>query len=270
MNNNEAREEVEIDLTEIFQIIKDKISIILIVGLICAVLAGIGTKLFVTPLYQSETSLYVISDSEKEKLTNSDLAKNTLLTQDYAELIKSRTVMNQVVKVNHLEMTPEQLAGIITIDVKNGTRVINIKVTNNDPEMAKQLADSVREEGSAQIKQVMDAAAVKVVDPANLPLRPSSPNVKRNVLAAAVLGCFAVIAYLIVKHLMDDTIKSSEDVERYLGLSVLGTIPYDQELNKSHKKAHKAVKKAKKQNTTKKTKKPTDQTAVRRGKRGTK
>ncbi|MGY3724769.1 Capsular polysaccharide biosynthesis protein [Granulicatella balaenopterae] len=265
MNNNEVREEVEIDLAEIFQILKNKIGIILIVGIISAVLAGIGTKLFVTPLYQSETSLYVLSDSEKDNLTNSDLAKNTLLTQDYAELIKSRTVMNEVVKANHLEATPDQLAGQINIDVKNGTRVINIKVTDKDPEMAQTLADSVRQEGSEQIEQVMDVAAVKVVDPANLPLRPSSPNVKRNVLAAGVLGCFVVIAFLIVKHLMDDTIKTTDDVEQYLGLSVLGAIPYDEELNKSHKKAHKAVKKAK---ATKKT--STEPTTARRGKRGTK
>ena len=152
----------------------------------------------------------------------------TQLTADYAELIQSRYVLEEVIQVLGLDSSYEELSGRVNVTTPDGTRILTITVTDTDPVRAMDTANAIREVASVHITNVMDIEAVNVVETANMPTAQAGPNTLRNTLIGALLGAFVVIAVLIVRFLMDDTIKTSEDVEKYLQLSVLSVIPLNE------------------------------------------
>lgn len=235
--NQQRDDEIEIDLREIFAVLISKMGIIILAGMICALVSLVGTKLFITPQYQSVTKMYVLSQANSETLTSSDMSLSSYLTKDYAELIKSRTVAENVIAQLGLELKPEELLEKVTVSTQTDTRIVTIIVEDEDPYMACELADMIREASSAQIMSVMNSEAVNVVDVANIPDEPSSPSIMKNTLIGGSLGVFLAVAIILIQYLVNDTIKSAEDVEKYLQLSTLGTIPMNRtEANKKKRK----------------------------------
>lgn len=235
--NQQRNDEIEIDLREVVAVLWKRAPVILLTGLVLALLALVGTKLFITPEYQSTTRMYVLAKQNNDTLTNSDLQTSTLLTNDYAELIKSRTVTEAVIAEMGLDLTHEELLSKVEVTVPSDTRILTISVTDPDPYMARDLANAIRDTASEHIQTVMDVEAVNVADEANIPDTPISPSTMKNGLIAGVLGCILAMAVILVQYLTNDTIKTSEDVERYLQLSTLGMIPLDEDEKKSSKRA---------------------------------
>ena len=242
METNQQRDdEIEIDLVEVVRLLVSKLGIIILSGMIFAFLAIIGTKLFITPKYQSITKMYVLAQQNSDTVTNSDLQTSTLLTKDYAELITSRTVAESVIANLRLDLKYDQLINKIEVGTTSDTRIITIKVTDEDPYAARDIANAVRDTAAEHIKSVMNIEAVNVVDAANIPDQKCSPSVSKNGLLAGMLGCFLAVVIILIQYLSNDTIKVSEDVEHYLGLSTLGVIPMEKTDGKKKKKAKKSV-----------------------------
>lgn len=240
--NQQRDDEIEIDLMEIINVLISKLGIIILSGMILALIAIVGTKLFITPQYQSVTKMYVLSKQNSDTLTNSDLQTSTLLTKDYAEMIKSRTVTEAVIAKLGLDLKHEDLINKIEVGTTTDTRIITIKVVDEDPYIARDIANAVRDTSAEHIKNVMDSEAVNIVDEANVPDGKYSPSTMKNGLIAGVLGCFLAVVIILIQYISNDTIKVSEDVERYLGLSVLGTIPMEKtDAKKKKKKVKKNV-----------------------------
>lgn len=248
MNTYQQREdeEIEIDLREVFAVIISKLWLIIMIGVIFALAAIIGTKLFITPQYKSVTKMYVLSRQDNDTLTSSDLQMSAQLTVDYEEVIQSRTVAESVIAALNLDMTPEELIKKIAVSSADSSRVLSITVTDPDPYVARDIADTVRDTSADQIKTVMNIEAVNVVDMANIPDSPSSPSIKKNGAVAGLFGCFLAIAVILILHITNDTIKTAEDVERYLGISTLGTIPLDKNSVDSKPQKEKKSKRSKK------------------------
>lgn len=237
MNNDE----IEIDLREIFSVLLSHLGIIILSGLVLGLVAIVGTKVFITPQYQSVTKMYVLAKQNNDTLTSADMQTSTLLTKDYAEMIQSRTVTEAVIAQLGLDMTHEQLVKKISVSNMTDTRIITISVLDKDPYMARDIANAVRDTVAEYIKNVMNSEAVNVVDEANIPAEKYSPSVSKNGLIGGVLGCMIAVAIILIRFIMNDTIQTAEDVERYLQLSTLGTIP----LLQTDKKKKKRVKKHK-------------------------
>lgn len=226
MSSEADNDELTIDLTEIIGALLKKAHIILLTGIIVALLAFIGTKLFITPMYTAETKVYVLSKSDGSAgVTTSDLQAGSYLTKDYTELVKSRTVMEQVIAVLNLDMKPEELMNMVSVEAATDSRILTIRVQDADPKQAKEIADAVRESVSVQITEIMDADAVNTVEKADLPDAPSSPNTKKNTLLGGILGIILAMGVVVLISILDDTIKTPDDVERYLGLNTLTSIP---------------------------------------------
>ena len=242
METNQQRDdEIEIDLVEVFRLLVSKLGIIILSGMIFAFLAIIGTKLFITPKYQSITKMYVLAQQNSDTVTNSDLQTSTLLTKDYSELITSRTVAESVIANLRLDLKYDELIDKIEVGTTSDTRIITIKVIDEDPYVARDIANAVRDTAAEHIKSVMNIEAVNVVDAANIPDQKCSPSVSKNGLLAGMLGCFLAVVILLIQYLSNDTIKVSEDVEHYLGLSTMGVIPMEKTDGKKKKKAKKSV-----------------------------
>lgn len=236
VNNND---EVEIDLGEVFHLLLSKLGVIILSGIVFCLAAVMGTMLLITPKYESTTKIVVLSKQDSSTLTNQDIQTSTLLTKDYAELIKSRTVTEGVIAQLKLDMTHEKLLKKLSVDTPTDTRVVSITVTDTDPYTAAEIANAVRDIASKNIQQVMDIKAVNVVETANIPDEPSSPSVPKNGVIGGLLGILLAAAVVIIVYLTNDTVKTPEDVEKYLGLSVLGTIPYSSKMGKKSKKKKK-------------------------------
>lgn len=235
-NQEINNDEITIDLTELLYALWSKAHIILLSGILAALLTFAGTKLLITPLYTSVTKVYVLSKQDNNtNVTLSDLQAGNQLTKDYMELVKSRPVLEQVIAILNLELEPEELGEMVTVETQADTRIITIKVENEDPKLAKEIADAIRESISIQITEIMDADSVNTVEEGSLPKEPSSPVLIKNMLIGAALGLFASIGVVVLIFMLDDTIKTPDDVERQLGLNVLTSIPIQEGVKKPKK-----------------------------------
>ncbi len=234
-------QEYEIDLKEIAIAILDRIWIVISVGIACALLVGIITKVFITPMYTSTTKLYVINkQSSENNITYTDLQTGNLLTNDYIIQVKGTKVLSQVISELNLTDTEDELASRITVSNPENSRFIVISVSDKDPVVAQQIASCVAKVSSDVVKEVMDLEKVNVAEEANLPLEESSPNLKKNVLLGGVAGVFVSLLLIVVFYLLNDRIRTPEDVKRYLGLNTLGQIPVlENSGNAKRKQRHK-------------------------------
>lgn len=256
MENNEKRwnDEIEVNLGELFRALLDHLASIILCTLIGAMAFFLAVQLFVTPTYTSTTKLYVLSKTaDTSGMTSTELQAGTLLSSDYVELVQSREVTETVIARLGLKntdgsyVTHEQLANMISVSALSDTRVISITIRDTDPYRAHDIAEEVRLVAAGHIKDVMDFESVNVVEKANTPIRPSSPNKKRAAMIGGLLGLLLSAAYVLIRFMMDDTIKTEEDVQRYLGVSTLGLIPLqagESREKKSGRSTRKAAKKA--------------------------
>ena len=173
-----------------------------------------------------------MNKQENNTVTYSDVQLGTQLTKDYAELIESRYVLEEVIEELQLQainpdMDYEALLEKVKVTTPTDTRILAITVSDTDPVLAMEIANSIREAAAVHIKNVMDIEAVNLVDTANLPTEKASPSVFKWTVSGGFIGAFLVMAIVLVWYLLDDTIKTSDDVERYLGLSTLALIPLE-------------------------------------------
>lgn len=229
---NTQVDEIEIDLREVFLILLGKLWLIILVGIFTAAIAFTFSQFVMEPVYESTTQIYILNKQENNTVTYSDVQLGTQLTKDYAELIESRYVLESVIEELQLktvnpELDYDAMLKKITVTTPTDTRILAITVSDTDPVLAMDIANSIREAAAVHIKNVMDIEAVNVVDTANLPTEKSSPSVFKWTAIGGFIGMFLVMAIVLVWYLLDDTIKTSDDVERYLGLSTLALIPLE-------------------------------------------
>ena len=211
--NQQNQDEIEIDLLELLRVLCSKIGYVILAALALGLLMVLVSKVLMKPQYESTTKMYVLSKQDSSNtVTSGDLQASSLLTKDYAELIQSRQVVETVIAQLNLDLTYERFLNKLTVTTQNDTRILSITVKDEDIE------------------------AVNVVDEANIPDEPVSPSIKKNGLIGAVAGAFIAIIVIIVVYLTNDTIQTSEDVERYLGVSTLGIIPIREGQKKNKKK----------------------------------
>ena len=241
MEENTIRQtdEIEIDLWEICLVLIHNLALIISVGIMVALGAFLFTQLLVTPTYESTTKIYILNKQENASVTYSDIQLGTQLTKDYAELIQSRFVLEEVVQGMGLDLTYEQMKEKVSVTTPTDTRILAITVKDSDPVMAMKMANAIREAAAVHIMNVMDIQAVNVAETANMPMKKSSPSVLRNTFIGGLLGVFLIIAVVLVRYLMDDTVKTPEDVEKYLQLSTLAVIPLNEGESEGKKKKKK-------------------------------
>lgn len=222
-----TREEVEIDLLELFYVLKARLLPIILAAIIGATMAGAMTHLFMTPMYKSKSQLFILSKSTS--LTSlADIQIGTSLTQDYMILVKSRPVINTVIDNLELNHTYKELADRVSVSNPSSTRILEIIVEYEDPYLAKRIVDEVTTVARQRIASIMDAEEPTLVDEGDLPVTPSSPSMSKNIVIGFALGMIAAVGVIVVLFLLDDTIKDAEDIERYLGLTTLGLIPIEE------------------------------------------
>ncbi len=229
MEPNRSTEEMEIDLGELIMALLRKWWIIMLTGILFAAAGFSIAKFAIEPTFESSTSVYVISRQKEDVTTSSDISLGTQLMKDIAALVKSRTVSEEVISNLGLDMKVKDFNTLVSVTSGSDTRFLSITVTHTEPAMAQRIANEIRDVAARRAVEVMKVEAVNVADYANLPLEKAAPSGAKFTLLGGVLGVFLAAGIVAVLFLLDDTIKTPDDVEKYLKLSTLGSIPYDEE-----------------------------------------
>ncbi len=236
------KEEKEIDLTEIALYLLHWLWLIAIVGVACAAVGFFLSAFVITPKYTSTTKIYILSkNTQNDSVTYSDTQLSTLLTKDFKELITSRYVVETVIEKLNLSEDYDELVDKISVSNTNDTRIIGIGIEDANPNRARIIANSIRDVAAVHIQSVMDIEAVNVVDEANLPTKPSKPSKSKFTLIGFAAGVVLIVSILVLKFYFDDSIKTTEDIEKYLDVTTLAMIPLMEngEVNDKKKKGSK-------------------------------
>lgn len=245
MNNNLYEDdELEIDLKEIFFEFKRNIWIIIATAVVGAMAAFGVTKLLMTPIYTAENSILVLT-KETTLASLADLQMGSQLTNDYMVLITSRPVLEDVIADLDLDTTYKEFKKTISITNPSNTRVLKIAVEHENPETALEIARAVTKTASTYIGDMMEVVPPKTIDAGVVPEQPTSPSTIKNTAIGLLLGVFLSCGILTLRVILDDTIKSEDDIEKYLGLSTLAVVPdrkdfIDRQAKKNKKKNAKA------------------------------
>lgn len=220
----EADEEIEIDLREILYALRSKLWVIVLAFMIGGIGAALYSKVILIPLYSSTSMVYILS-KETTLTSLADLQIGSQLTKDYRVVTTSRPVLQEVIDNLNLDMKYEELKRTIKLENPSDTRILSITATNPDPVRAKAIVDQVAKVSSEHIANIMEMTPPKIIEEGIVAEEKTSPHVKKNAVKGAVGAAFVVCCLVVLEVVLNDTIKTEEDVEKYLQLSVLSSIP---------------------------------------------
>lgn len=253
--DNYEQQGAEIDLLEILFNIFQRLWIVILATVICALGSAVYTKFFITPMYKSTATVYVITKQNTDMITNIDLQTSTSIVNDVLVLVKSRPIVEETLNDVDMDIDYKVLYNAIDVESPEDTRFMNITVTYSDPYQAEQLVNSLARISVEQMEEVLDVKSASIVEEGSIPINPSSPNLMKNTALGAIAGFFLscmIIAFMVITN---DRIKSADDMERLLGLHCLGAIPEGKEFkSEAEREAEKQERKRRKARAKKKKK----------------
>ncbi len=225
-----TEQEAEIDLMDLAWALLDKIHYIVLCFLIGAVIMNAYSYFLVRPTYKSTAKMYVVSASKNSVVDLDALNIGTSLTADYEQLMLSYPVLEQVINKLNLDMDSDTLAKMITLENPTDTRILNINVVSTDPKSARDIANTLMDVSVDYLPKTMSTNAPNVAQKAKLADHKDGPSYTKYTMIGALAGAFLYCMYLVVKYLMDDTIHTADDMEKYFDIVPLAVIPDVEEL----------------------------------------
>lgn len=225
-----TEQEAEIDLIDLAWALLDKIHYIVLCFLIGAVIMNAYSYFLVRPTYKSTAKMYVVSASKNSVVDLDALNIGTSLTADYEQLMLSYPVLEQVINKLNLDMDSDTLAKMITLENPTDTRILNINVVSTDPKSARDIANTLMDVSVDYLPKTMSTNAPNVAQKAKLADHKDGPSYTKYTMIGALAGAFLYCMYLVVKYLMDDTIHTADDMEKYFDIVPLAVIPDVEEL----------------------------------------
>lgn len=227
----------ELDLKQIFYMFWNRKLYIMIIIFIFLILGGIYTLTMVTPKYNASTTLILAKvDSEKdtqESITQTDLTLNQKLVSTYGELIKSKSVLREVIENLKANITEEELAKNVSISLVNNTELIKITISDNNSKNAANIANEIADVFAKKVSEIYNINNIHVVDIAEPSNKPYNINHMKDIILFGFLGIVVSTIYVFIANLLDNTIKTSGDIEKRAKLVVLASIPkFDSALKK--------------------------------------
>lgn len=231
MENNEY----EIDLREIFGMLKKRWLMIFSLTAVAVIAAGVISFFVMVPTYETSTTMLVnYKQNQETAMSYSDMQMSQKLVNTYSQIIKSRSIAEDVISKLKLDETAGAIQEMISVSGVSDTEILKITVSNTDPALAASIANTVAEVAQKEIKSIMKVDNVSTIDPAITTENPVKPNKIMNIAIAGVLGAMVSVGLVFVLEFLDRTYKTPTDIERHLGLPIIGAIP-DMELAKSVK-----------------------------------
>jgi capsular polysaccharide biosynthesis protein len=218
----------EIELKDLFYMVLNKLWLIILLIVLSAVVSGVISIFYLTPEYETSTTMMLGKPADygsTDGITYQDIQVNQKLIGTYAEIAKSKVVLNEVKESLGTSLSSTDIGKKINVSLVNGTEIIKVTVKDTSPERAVSIANTVSSVFMKNVSDIMQIDNVQVIDVAEEPMNPVSPNIKMNIAIAGVLGAMIALFIIFVIEAFDNTIKVPEDVTRHLSLPVIGMIP---------------------------------------------
>lgn len=222
----DAEEYDTIDLLEVLGIVRQHILVVILVTVLAAA-AGFGVSRFLmVPQYEASALMIVNTRQDvTANVTSDQINSATKLVATYSIIIKSDTVLQQVINNLGLSLTYQELQDRVTVSAVDDTQVMQITVRSDNPEWARQVCEQITQISPDVILESVEAGSVKLISQAATNPDPVSPNVMLNTAVAGLLGLVLTLGVIILREMLDNKIKSEDDVRKYLELPVIGVIP---------------------------------------------
>lgn len=222
----------ELDLKELFNLFWNKKLQIILIVLIFIVLGVIYTVGFTTPMYTSSTTLLLAGTEKQEgqaqttnSITATDITINSNLVSTYSELVKSKNVLSQVISNLGIDINEDELRKNISVTAVKDTELIEIAVTTQNPEYAPRIANETAKVFIQKVAEFYNINNVHIVDEAELSQEPSNINHQKDIIIFAFIGLVVAVVYVLVANMLDTTIKTAEEIEKYFKVPVLASVP---------------------------------------------
>ena len=230
----EAKDELlTLDLKSLLKEITRNWVTIVAIFLVCLLSVFVYSQFLSTPKYSSSATIYAVNQDDT-KISTSELAISNYLTKDCCELIMSRTVLEEVISELGLDTTYEGIRNKVTVSNSEDTRFINVKVTTDDPEQARLIADGICEVSKEKIIELLGVDWVKITANANLPQKPSTPSGATYMFYGFAAAVIISAGFVLLSFYRNDKIINAEDVEKSLGICTLAVIPYNRGKSKPY------------------------------------
>ena len=219
--------EETVDLREYFGIVKKRFWIVALITIIAVVVSGVISFFMLNPVYEAKSTLIVNTEKNEETqmITGDQFNVTQKLAVTYGEIIKSRSVLDDVIKNLKLDDEYGDLVKNVNVSPVKDTQIISISVQDTNKEKARDIANEIPKVFKKEAKRITKANDIQVIDKAILPQNPIKPNKMMNMAIAAVLGAMIGLFVVFLIEYLDNKLKTPQDIEKHLGLSVLGVVP---------------------------------------------
>ena len=234
--------EIEIDLGELFLRLLDKWYIIVAAALVGTLISGIWTFFFVTPQYEATSKLYILN-SDESVINLSSLQLGSQLANDYTHVFSNWHVHESVIDKLSLEYDYKELQKMVRVNNPSNTRLLEITVTSPDPQEAQLIANTYAAVAPEFIAKVMKTVEPSIFQEARLPITPVSPSKSRNLILGFLIGAVLAVGVITVMFVMDDKVRTSDDITKLLGLPTLGVVTMQSAMHSGSKRSGKGARK---------------------------
>lgn len=218
-----------IDLLELLRELLKRWKLIIVVTLVTTMISVIYTLKFTTPMYSSTAIIYLQSEGGSATEILQNLQLGTQIAPDYEIFFKSRPVVENVIKAENLDVTVDDLNAQVSITNPTDTHMINITVTDSDPQRAADIANSYVKYGVEAVREVV-VKEPYIVESAIPKYKKVSPSNTKNVMTGFLIGFVLSCGFILVKTLIDDRLNSNDKIERVLNYPVVATFRDDSSL----------------------------------------
>ncbi|MBP3411356.1 MAG: hypothetical protein J6M10_10225 [Clostridia bacterium] len=233
-DNVESSKEIEIDLMELFFRLIENAKKIIAGALVGMFIFAAYSFLLATPMYEATCKIYVMSASDSA-INLSDLQIGAALTADYQEIFSTWEVHEQVLQNLGLDYSYNELEDMISITNPSSTRILAITVTSDDPAEAAAMANEYAAVASRYISDTMMTDEPSMLSKALEPTDPVSPRKVFNTALGFLLGALVMCAIVTVQFILDDKIKTAEDIRKYTGMPTLAVVPINGDFMSSNR-----------------------------------
>jgi capsular polysaccharide biosynthesis protein len=213
------------ELKEYISIIKKRLLLIIVITLFSTFISAVYSYFIVKPVYKADISVIIGRFDKEQNVSYNDILMYQRQVKTYSKLARSRAVAEDTIRKLRLDMKPNELLSMVSVSPEGDTEFITIAVRSQDPKQAKDIANQFARSLKQVSKEVRHEDNVILIDEALLPTRPDSPRPKLNMAIAFFMGMMISLGLVFLMEYLDNTIKTQDDVEKLVGIPVIGTIP---------------------------------------------
>lgn len=221
-----------IRIEDIIEVLSKRWKMIMSITIIATIISAVVSFFIIAPKYEADTKLFIGKEqtqSNDQSYNSNDVQMYQKLLKTYAEVITTNDLVGRAVEDMNLDLKSSDVLKNLTVTPRADTQILEISYTNADPEIAKEIVDSITSEFINYSKELIPNGNVKIIEEVRVPEKPVSPNKKLNIAIAFLLGLMISIGLSFLIEFMDNTFRTKEQIENEIGLPAIGVIPNEAE-----------------------------------------